>query len=402
MKTILATAYDIDPYKGSEAATGWNFVYQISRFNKVIAITRKNNRNNIEKYIQEHNIDSSSMSFYYYDLPYWMRFWKKGARGSSLYFYLWQMFMPLFVKMKKIDFDIAHNVNFHADAFPTFLWLLGKPTVWGPINHNEKIPNNYLVSKKEILKEQMKWMVKNILWKLDIFMLLAKQKSNLILGGNSSVGLRLNIPKGKFISFTQVGSEKVNLTNHTKTKFDILVIGRFLTIKSFDLAINSFAYFLNKLEDKNKVHLTIVGKGPKGKELKTLVSRLKIEENVEFIDWLDKKDLATIYQNSSLFFFPSHEGAGMVTVEALSYSLPVLCFNNYGAGEIVDDSCGVRIEYSTYSQSVKDFSNALEKLYFDKQFYKSLGVGSIEKFNNEYEWDVKGLKLKNIYESICK
>ncbi len=402
MKTILATAYDIDPYKGSEASTGWNFVYQISRFNKVIAITRKNNRINIEKYIQEHNIDSSNMSFYYYDLPYWMRFWKKGTRGSSLYFYLWQMFIPLFVKMKKIDFDIAHNVNFHADAFPTFLWLLGKPTIWGPINHNEKIPNNYLVSKKEILKEQIKWIMKNILWKLDIFMYVSKQKSTLILGGNSSVRLRLNIQKEKFISFTQVGSEKVNLTNHTKTKFDILVIGRFLTIKSFDLAINSFADFLNKLEAKDKVYLTIVGRGPKGKELKTLVSRLKIEEKVKFIDWIDKKDLATIYQNSSLFFFPSHEGAGMVTAEALSYGLPVLCFNNYGGGELVDETCGVRIEYSTYLQSVKDFSNALEKLYFNKQFYESLSVGAREKFNNEYEWDVKGLKLKNIYENIGK
>lgn len=92
----------------------------------------------------------------------------------------------------------------------------------------------------------------------------------------------------------------------------------------------------------------------------------------------------------------------MVTVEALSYSLPVLCFNNYGAGEIVDETCGVRIEYSTYSQSVKDFSTALEKLYFDKQFYKSLSVGAVEKFNNEYEWDVKGLKLKTIYKSIGK
>lgn len=402
MKTILATAYDIDPYKGSEAATGWNFVYQISRFNKVIAITRKNNRNNIEKYIQEHNIDSSNMSFYYYDLPYWMRFWKKGARGSSLYFYLWQMFMPLFVKMKKIDFDIAHNVNFHADAFPTFLWLLGKPTVWGPINHNEKIPNNYLISKKEILKEQIKWMIKNILWNLDIFMYLAKQKSTLILGGNSSVALRLNIPKEKFISFTQVGSENVNIVNNSKTRFDILVIGRFITIKGFDIAVKSFADFLNKLENKDKVYLTIVGKGPKERELKTLVSELKIEDNIEFIDWIAKKDLATIYQNSSLFFFPSHEGAGMATVEALSYGLPVLCFNNYGAGEIVDETCGVRIEYSTYLQSVKDFSNALEKLYFDKQFYKSLSVGAIEKFNNEYEWDVKGLKLKTIYESIGK
>ena len=37
--TILATVYDINPYKGSESGTGWNLVKQISKYNKVIAIT---------------------------------------------------------------------------------------------------------------------------------------------------------------------------------------------------------------------------------------------------------------------------------------------------------------------------------------------------------------------------
>jgi hypothetical protein len=95
--TILATVYDINPYKGSESGTGWNLVNQISKYNKVIAITRKNNKENIEKYIKENNIPRENLEFRYYDLPYWMRFWKKGSRGSSLYFYLWQMFMPIFI-----------------------------------------------------------------------------------------------------------------------------------------------------------------------------------------------------------------------------------------------------------------------------------------------------------------
>ena len=95
MIKILITAYDINPYKGSEASTGWNFTIQVTRENKVVAITRKNNKQNIEKYIKENNISTENLEFQYYDLPYWMRFWKKGSRGSSLYFYLWQMFMPI-------------------------------------------------------------------------------------------------------------------------------------------------------------------------------------------------------------------------------------------------------------------------------------------------------------------
>ncbi|HIP11790.1 MAG TPA: glycosyltransferase [Arcobacter sp.] len=400
MKKILATAYDIDPYKGSESATGWNFIYQISRFNKVIAITRKNNKASIDRYIEEFNIDTSNMQFYYYDLPYWMRFWKKGARGSSLYFYLWQMFMPIFIKVKKIDFDIAHNVNFHTDAFPTFLWMLSKPTVWGTINHNEKIPSQYLSSNKAIIKENIKWNIKKLLWNFDIFIFLARKKSTIVLGGNSSVQLRLKIKTERFISLSQVGSIENNFTRIIKNKFNILVVGRFLTIKSFDIAIKSFAKFLNNNKLQNDISLTIVGKGPKEKELKLLVRDLYIEEYVVFIDWIDKKDLDVIYQNSSLFLFPSHEGAGMVVVEALSFGLPVVCFNNYGPGELVDDSCGIRIDYSSYETSVIEFSEALQELYKNKEKYLQLSDGAIQKFKKEYEWNQKGLKLKDIYNGI--
>ena len=74
MIKILITAYDINPYKGSEASTGWNFTIQVTRENKVVAITRKNNKQNIEKYIKENNISTENLEFKYYDLPYWMRF----------------------------------------------------------------------------------------------------------------------------------------------------------------------------------------------------------------------------------------------------------------------------------------------------------------------------------------
>jgi len=52
-KTILATAYAVNPYKGSEDGMGWNLVCQVARFNKVIAITRENNQEHIEKYMLE-------------------------------------------------------------------------------------------------------------------------------------------------------------------------------------------------------------------------------------------------------------------------------------------------------------------------------------------------------------
>jgi len=106
-KTILASVYAVNPYKGSEDATGWNFVLQIARFNKVIAITRENNQENIEKYILE-NPDEvyKNIEFLYFDLPYYMRFWKKGGRGAMLYYLMWQKGILGYIKKQKIKYEI--------------------------------------------------------------------------------------------------------------------------------------------------------------------------------------------------------------------------------------------------------------------------------------------------------
>jgi len=75
MKKILASAYAINPYKGSEDGMGWNFVLQIAKYNQVIAITRENNRPHIEKYIAENpNALYQQIQFLYFDPPFWSIF----------------------------------------------------------------------------------------------------------------------------------------------------------------------------------------------------------------------------------------------------------------------------------------------------------------------------------------
>lgn len=403
MKTILMTAYDIDPYRGSESGTGWNFIIQSARFNRVIAITRKNNRTNIEKYINQNQLNNLNIKFFYFDLPYYLRFWKKGSRGSSLYFYLWQMFIPIFIIKNKIEFDIAHNVNFHADAFPTFLWILRKPVVWGPINHNEPIPKEYLLSNKDLFLDRIKWLIKLIEWNFDPFMYLAKKNASIIIGGNSSVKRRLKVDTQKFIMMSQVASSNpINTQDRKNDFFDILVAGRFINIKSIDIAIYAFDNFFNKLkiEEQKIVRLLIIGKGPKEKQLKNIVEKLNSNIAISFLGWIDKNKMEKYYQTSSIFVFPSHEGAGLVIIEALSFGLPIICFRNYGPGELVNEDCAIRIPYTNYKNSILDYSNAMMELFKNKNKRVNMSNAATKMFLEKYTWDTKGDILNNLYNNI--
>ncbi|MFT5878385.1 MAG: NAD(P)-dependent dehydrogenase (short-subunit alcohol dehydrogenase family), partial [Dokdonia sp.] len=71
-KTILVSAYAVNPFKGSEDGTGWNISKQLAKEYKVVIVTRNNNRPEIERYLAE-NTESvfDNMTFLYHDLPKW-------------------------------------------------------------------------------------------------------------------------------------------------------------------------------------------------------------------------------------------------------------------------------------------------------------------------------------------
>jgi glycosyltransferase involved in cell wall biosynthesis len=403
---ILATTYAVNPNKGSEDGMGWNFVLQIARYNKVIAITRKNNEEAICKYMEEHpSVLYENITFKYFDLPYWMRFWKRKEKGAMLYYYLWQLFIPLFILTRKLQFDIVHNVNFHNDWTPSFLWVTGKPLVWGPIGHHPIIKNEFLkdYSWKIRFKNKINWVIKNTFWKLDPFLKLTKWQAKKIICMNSSVLEKIKGIEKKHIILPSVGSE-LNTVNEIKRKsnFEVLSIGRLVPLKGFDLTIKSFNEFLKTLsyKDKVKAKLTIVGSGTQDLFYKEMVVKLGIEKQVEFISWINREDLKEIYNRASIFLFPSHEGAGMVVSEALSYGLPVVTLNNCGPGEFITKKSGISVEQTSYKETITKLSDAILTLFHDKDKLQKMSKNACKQHENYFSWDRKGDLLHCIYNEI--
>ena len=80
MKRVLATAYDVNPFKGSESGTGWNFAVQLARYNHVTLVTRKNNKSEIERYIQQ-NGPIDNLNVEYFDYNNGILYVKKAIKG---------------------------------------------------------------------------------------------------------------------------------------------------------------------------------------------------------------------------------------------------------------------------------------------------------------------------------
>lgn len=406
MKTILATAYAINPYKGSEDGMGWNITLQIARFNKVIAVTRENNRVHIEKYISD-NPDQlyDNIQFLYYDLPYWMRFWKKGGRGAMLYYLMWQRGIVSFIKKQSLVFDVVHNVNFHNDWTPSFLWKLKKPFVWGPVGHHPFIPSQYLkpYAISHLIKDRLTWCVKQLFWNFSLGLRNSKQHASHIICMNSGVPKILKIDKnysiGPSVATQDFGWKGPEIKSE---KFSVVSAGRFVPLKGFDLTIRAFAKFLNDLDLKNrkKCELCLIGSGPQETFLKSLVEELGIKQNVQFISWIERNELMEKFKQSSAFLFPSHEGAGMVVAEALSFGLPVICLENEGPGEYITSDCGFTIGHKNYDDTVNNLSIALNELFKSPEKQVKMSIAARALFESKFHWDRRGERLEKIYAAL--
>jgi glycosyltransferase involved in cell wall biosynthesis len=405
-KTILATCYAVNPFKGSEDGMGWNFVYQIARFNKVIAITRENNREAIEKFMAQNPDDVyNNITYLYFDLPYWMRFWKKGSRGAMLYYTLWQKGIVSFIKKQNLKFDIAHNVNFHNDWTPSYLWKLKKPMVWGPIGHHPIIPAQYLkpYSVKYYLKDRATWLVKKAFWNCSFSLKRTVKKADHIFCMNSGVEKMLNLKNKSFSIQPSVATEDFSSnTVFEKKNFHLISVGRFVPLKGFDLTLLSFIKFLENLSETEKENckLTLVGTGPEKDFYKKIIAENKVEKYVEIIEWIDRKELMKLYEKSSVFLFPSHEGAGMVVAEAMSFGLPVVCLKNEGPGEFINSKCGFAVPQLDYDNTVLELKEALTILHSDKDLLHKMSVEARKHFQDNFTWNSRGEHLNNIYNKL--
>jgi glycosyltransferase involved in cell wall biosynthesis len=173
-------------------------------------------------------------------------------------------------------------------------------------------------------------------------------------------------------------------------------------LKGYDLSISAFAHFISELDkhERENCELLIVGSGPEKTFYQDLVKAKGIEKQVAFIDWMDRQDLMALLQDASAFVFPSHEGAGMIVAEALSFGVPVICLDNCGPGEFIDKDCGIGVPEQDYDGTVKALSNGISTLYHDAGLWSSMSEGARRRFETHFDWSRRGEALQNIYQAI--
>jgi glycosyltransferase involved in cell wall biosynthesis len=124
-------------------------------------------------------------------------------------------------------------------------------------------------------------------------------------------------------NYTETYYKKTESGNKT-----VIAVGRLVDIKQFDLLIKAWSLLQKDIHDWK---LIILGEGPERENLESLIQNKKIK-NVLLPG--SKSNVTDYYKEADIFAMTSSaEGFGMVLLEAMAHSLPVVGFFSHGGVE---------------------------------------------------------------------
>jgi glycosyltransferase involved in cell wall biosynthesis len=165
----------------------------------------------------------------------------------------------------------------------------------------------------------------------------------------------------------------------------ILNIGRLDPQKDQKTLIAAFARLANDFPDWD---LRIIGEGPLRPDLESQTHALNLSERISLPGTTDK--IALEYEAASLFAMPSRfESFGLVTAEAMSYSVPAVGFADCpGTNEIiVNQENGLLV---AGENRVQAFADGLECLMKDESLRHKMGATarqSVERYSDEHVFE---------------
>lgn len=402
---VLISSYACGPNWGSEVGMGWKWVKYLSHYCQIIVITEKGFEEDIVKALLL--LDSKyKPRFIFIDIGDKGRacFWKQGSYSFYKYYKAWQMkvFQVANQILGEEKIDVIHQLNLIGFREPGFLWLLStkKPFIWGPIGGFNQIPFRYLIHLD--LKNQLFYFFKNILHYCQVYFHIRVRKAfksaHLVLADSSSTKQIIErVYDKKVVLMNETGASIASAQQPKIFMKDgilrLIWVGRIQGLKALPIALKVIQGLINK----HNITLTVVGNGPDESHLKTVTTKMGLDNFVFFLGKVPNNRVIELMQQHDLFFFTSlKEGTPHVILEALSCGLPVICHDACGHGDVITENCGIKIPMISYSESIKLFTYAIRSIFNNPGLLENYRLGGLNRIK-EVSWDVKSKEMYNYY-----
>lgn len=318
------------------------------------------------------------------------------APGNA-YFFAPQIYFYL----KKQDFDVIHVHSYH--ALPALFAALGKngrKLVFTPHYHRSGH-----TAFRNLLHKPYRLFGKMIFSRADSVICVSDYERGLVETDFKVSGKTVKIPNGINLSeFEHLrsrqkdktveeiieertervisGVEKAEEGKSRKEKV-LLYVGRLEEYKGVQ-------HIIQILPELREFRLRVVGRGPYEAELHSMAESLKVEERVEWLKDLSRKELLECYAGADIFLMlSSHEAYGITVAEALAAGTPCVVAKGSALEEFIDGIQCFGVDQPDKRENLIKLINQVKDLKFNRKLnIKNLAI---------YDWDQVTKKIEKIY-----
>jgi glycosyltransferase involved in cell wall biosynthesis len=362
---VLISAYACEPGRGSESEVGWRWVSAAARVAEVVVLLREQHLEGIRRYEAEHG----ALGVQWVPLrgPWSLPLGSGRGLAVQLHYLGWQRLALSAARELAAErpFDLVHHVTFVTFIYPSQLWRLDAPFIFGPVAGADRAPAGLRSSLGP------RWRLAELGKRLRDAVASRLPAQRRCLRGAARV-IAANPDNAAFLA------ERFGLRPLLRPAlcveppaqppavpaphgFRAVYAGALLGWKGLGLSLRAFRLFARQHAE---ARMEIIGSGPDEADFRAQVRRYRLEGQVAFLGHLPRAEfIAHLAGCDAMLFLSLRDSGGFVVVEALGQGCPVITRAGSGPGMQVRDGLdGVLCTAERPAALVREAAAALERL----------------------------------------
>jgi glycosyltransferase involved in cell wall biosynthesis len=141
--------------------------------------------------------------------------------------------------------------------------------------------------------------------------------------------------------------------------------------------------------------LIIVGDGEESINIKKEIDRLRINNYVKLLGFVDEDKLISYYHAADLFVYPSkYEGFGYTPLEAMACGVPVLTSNTSSIPEVAGEAA-----MTVDPHNLDELRTKMEQILDDKDLSNKMIIEGLKQAKI-FSWEICARQTLEIYRSL--
>jgi glycosyltransferase involved in cell wall biosynthesis len=302
-------------------------------------------------------------------------------------------------------FALVHQTTFHTFRVPFYAASLGLPSVWGPVAGGEFTPPGFEEVLGRAARAERSRVRANAWWLRWPSVQRALRAVHAIFVSNrttrdflpAACQARCTIVPPNALREEDACAPLATVRQHDGP-LCLLYVGNCVATRCLPLVFRALS-----LPESGDARLTIVGTGPALSDWRAEALKLGVQARVDFAGQVAREALPALYAAADALVFPAlRDSGGSALLEAMSKGLPVVCLDWAGPGEMVDETCGVKIPVTNPADTVRELAAAFHRLHTEPARRAQLGANAAGRARRDFTWAAKRAVLEATYARLLR